>query len=472
MRSFLLRIAAIVFATGLGTSGPVVAQEFDLSDIFSNNRFYRENGILQARGDVAYLANAWYLPGPDDTTQVLIGISLSNSSLQFVRTTAGTWQANYRVTAVFTPEGAGQALEQTWDKALEVDSFDESLLTSETIVFQTELSVVPGEYRMALIVRDTNADHASRVSSDAVVPSFAGDGPVLGPPVLLRLFQQRDDRVDFVVHPSHYYASAPPEFAILVEIPGATPEDSPYRIDARVTSATGSDDEALATWTGTVEAEPERPTRAFISIENRNAKFGEHRLQVVLTDAQGGRQEAEVSFLIAGSSAWLVENWDEALSLIRWEATSKERNVLKRIDDPIERLEAWNCFWRMRDPVSATATNEALQDYFSKIHFANQTWRSALRQGYLSDRGMVYITLGPPDDVVERPMPSGTMPYEVWTYYRNNFQIVFVDRIGFNNYEVENRGTYQHQVSLIERRKLRFLQERADLCPLLEPAFN
>jgi hypothetical protein len=74
--------------------------------------------------------------------------------------------------------------------------------------------------------------------------------------------------------------------------------------------------------------------------------------------------------------------------------------------------------------------------------------------------------------MIERPMPGGPVPFEIWRYYSLNAEIRFVDRIGFNNYEIDNIGEYQSELSRLQRRKLRFLRDRADECPLLAPAFD
>jgi GWxTD domain-containing protein len=175
---------------------------------------------------------------------------------------------------------------------------------------------------------------------------------------------------------------------------------------------------------------------------------------------------------VAGSGGWIAENWEDALSLIKYEATPDEMEILEDIEGEQARIDAWNCFWRIRDPVAATAANEGMAEYFRKIQVANANWKSSLRPGYLSDRGRVYITIGPPDDISQRPVPAGSSAYEVWTYHRYNFQILFVDRIGFNNYQLESIDTYQRELSTVERRKHRFLEERAHVCPLLAPAYE
>ena len=473
MPAHLSRILALIgVSLGVGVAS-ARAQDVDIAEIFSNQSFYEENDLLQATGDVRFVADVWYLPGPADSTRALIGISLSNSALQFVRMDDGRWQAAYGVTASLEPEsGADQPLEKSWQQSVSVGTFDETLLTGETIVFQTDLTLAPGEYDLDLTVRDRNADNGSRVSGNLDVPALPRARLALSEPVLLRLYRPAADGTEYVVHPSHYYPSTPERIDFLAEASGASPQDAPYTL--RVSLQPVGDEEPVGiAWTEALNPDSAGTIEAFGTIESPEAQFGEFELTLELRDVGGNILASESTpVMIAGSSAWISSNWKDALRLIQYEATEDEMDILEDIEDPASRLEAWSCFWKIRDPVPATATNEALISYFEKIETANRTWLSALRPGFQSDRGRVYITLGPPDEIIERPMPAGPVPFEIWRYYDYNFEIRFVDRIGFNNYELDNIGQYQSELSRLQRRKLRFLRDRADECPLLAPAFQ
>ena len=463
-----------ILASILGFAAvPAAAQDVDISQIFSHQSFYDEHDLLRATGDVNFVADVWYLPGPADSTRALIGVSLSNAALQFVRTDDGRWQAAYGVTASLEPEAGSPLVEKSWQQSVSVDTFDETLLTGETIVFQTDLTLLPGEYDLDLTVRDRNADHGSEVSGTLDVPSLPDARLALSEPVLLRLYTPAADGTEYVVHPSHYYPSTPERIDFLAEASGASSSGAPYTLRVNLVPE-GEDAEPVgATWTDALTPDSAGILEAFGSLEKPEAQYGEFELTFELTDAAGNVVASESTpLMIAGSSAWIASNWEDALSLIRYEATEDEMDILEEIEEPAARLEAWACFWKIRDPVPATATNEALVSYFERIETANRTWRSALRPGYQSDRGRVYMTLGAPDEIIERPMPAGPVPFEIWRYYDYNVEIRFVDRIGFNNYEIDNIGEYQSEVSRLERRKTQFLEDRADECPLLAPAFQ
>lgn len=463
MRSRSLRLTLLMASAAFAP--PAAAQDIDLSEIFSNRSFYEEHGILRSRGEVDFVGNVWILPATADSARALVGVALSNDALEFVRTSAGTWRAVYGVTVSFQRDGAS-IVEGSWQRSLDVESFDETGLTGETIVFQTELGVPPGDYEVALAVRDVNGEDSALARADLTVPALAG--PALSSPVPLKVHESGS--AEFVVHPSHYFPAAPDAFEFLVGVSGL-PEGESWRAEARLIPADDRQ-ESTPVWSGEIAP---GTARVFASMENDQPRFGEYSLEVVLLDPQGretGRRAAPL--LVAGSSGWIVDHWDDALTLLRYEGTRKEIDILEDIEGAQARLEAWNCFWRMRDPAPTTTANEALQSYFQRVQTANDNWSSALRPGYLSDRGRVFIQIGAPDEIREEPMPRGTRPFEIWTYLRYNFQIYFVDDIGFNNYQLhpESIPAYQRELSLIERRKLRFLQDRAQVCPLLAPAFE
>ncbi len=123
-----------------------------------------------------------------------------------------------------------------------------------------------------------------------------------------------------------------------------------------------------------------------------------------------------------------LSSWDKALSL------NAKRNFLAG-------------FWARRDPTPATPQNEAREDFYKKVEYANRTYRRASRdeEGWRSDRGRIYLRNGQPDDVLRQGahgaggrVQSKAMPYEVWHYTasgKDRFYI-FVDRSGTGAYSL------------------------------------
>jgi GWxTD domain-containing protein len=99
-----------------------------------------------------------------------------------------------------------------------------------------------------------------------------------------------------------------------------------------------------------------------------------------------------------------------------------------------------NQFWKSRDPTPVTPANEARDQFYRVIEYANREFKEGGRAsvpGWKSDRGRIYAKLGRPDDVLRRQQ-EGTAPrYEVWRYTRErNRYYIFADRTGFGAFNL------------------------------------
>jgi GWxTD domain-containing protein len=98
-------------------------------------------------------------------------------------------------------------------------------------------------------------------------------------------------------------------------------------------------------------------------------------------------------------------------------------------------------FWRRRDPTPGTEVNEARQQFYDAIAFANRSYGEhgrAAKPGWKTDRGRVFVRNGKPDDVLTRPQAGRSPPYEVWHYTTGkNRYYIFVDQAeGLGNYRL------------------------------------
>jgi GWxTD domain-containing protein len=124
--------------------------------------------------------------------------------------------------------------------------------------------------------------------------------------------------------------------------------------------------------------------------------------------------------------------------------TDEERAAFKRLASDEERESFIESFWLRRDPTPDTEENEFKEEHYRRIAYANDHYASGI-PGWKTDRGRIYITYGPPDEIeshpsggtYERPMEEGggetsTYPFEQWRYrylegIGTNIIIEFVD---------------------------------------------
>jgi GWxTD domain-containing protein len=131
-------------------------------------------------------------------------------------------------------------------------------------------------------------------------------------------------------------------------------------------------------------------------------------------------------------SKWLKE---DAAYII----TDAERAAFKRLGTDEERERFIEQFWERRDPTPGTIENEFKEEHYRRLAMANARYTSTSGlPGWKTDRGRIYITYGPADEIESHPAGGGyqrppeqgggattVYPFEQWKYR-------FIDGIGTN----------------------------------------
>ena len=96
--------------------------------------------------------------------------------------------------------------------------------------------------------------------------------------------------------------------------------------------------------------------------------------------------------------------------------SAEERAAFDRLSTDDERENFIEQFWLKRDSTPGTIANEFKQEHYRRIAYANDRFASKL-PGWKTDRGRIYITFGPPDEIESHPGGApGSNPYEIWRY--------------------------------------------------------
>lgn len=85
-------------------------------------------------------------------------------------------------------------------------------------------------------------------------------------------------------------------------------------------------------------------------------------------------------------------------------------------------------FWKQNDPTPSTPENEYLQRIMERFNFANEKFSWGNIEGWKTDRGIILIKNGMPDNIQSFPSDPSKVPYEIWEYRENrNYIYVFGD---------------------------------------------
>lgn len=133
----------------------------------------------------------------------------------------------------------------------------------------------------------------------------------------------------------------------------------------------------------------------------------------------------------------IIKDLPIAIKQLRYVATNAEIKEIESAKDENQQQKLFEEFWNKLDPTPGTDRNEALEEYYSRIEYANKNFKS-YAEGWLTDKGNVYIVYGPPD-LIENSNASysSNRTYEKWTYYSNHV-FLFYDASGFGDFRLSN----------------------------------
>jgi GWxTD domain-containing protein len=115
--------------------------------------------------------------------------------------------------------------------------------------------------------------------------------------------------------------------------------------------------------------------------------------------------------------------------------TSEERRQFLALTSDAERDNFIKAFWDARNPDPSSGMNEYENDYYSRLAYVNEHFGNIKAEdGWRSDQGRIYLTLGPPQQKASYPDSRNVRPMEIWFYEATNpalpthFNIVFYKR--------------------------------------------
>lgn len=88
---------------------------------------------------------------------------------------------------------------------------------------------------------------------------------------------------------------------------------------------------------------------------------------------------------------------------VRYLLSRREEKEFKALPNDAARSEWIRTFWRLHDPVPETPENEARITFWRRVVEANHLFDDSAAPGWKTDRGKIYILIGPPTDIQEDP---------------------------------------------------------------------
>ena len=101
---------------------------------------------------------------------------------------------------------------------------------------------------------------------------------------------------------------------------------------------------------------------------------------------------------------------------VRWIISNDERDAFLNLTDDDARNKFIEEFWEVRNPTPGAPTNPYKEEHYKRLAYAIQYFSTGANDGYKTDRGMVYITMGEPQQRAKYVTQVETRPMEIWFY--------------------------------------------------------
>jgi GWxTD domain-containing protein len=421
---------------------------------------FRRAGLLTASGPVSFVGNVRFLAGPTpDSVLAVVAISLPSRSLTFARE-GDRYRATYAVEFELLEKTTGIAKTTGQFKAQEtvrVSTLRETTRAEESIIFQQLTVIPPGSYTASLTVRDLGANRSGTAEASVVAPQFGGPE---GTPLVRKLAQ-----------PTAVYAATPrtsrstyPNLVVSARSTSIFGRDSVMRVylEWYGSGAVSLSDRAPALQISVVRADDGHAlyadsvvaaawsadgqiATAITSIPIPTLGLGRLRINAWYI---GSRDTVSAPIFVSAADDLAAVSLEELLGYLRYFATTEHLRVL-RDTVPDAKAGTWTAFLRSTDPSPATSEHEGLREYFSRLAVANARFRGEDVPGWLSDRGMVYSTLGEPDRIVE-PLTGGDRTRQraqVWEYGQHRLRLVFIEQEGTSRWRLTPSSEAEFQAT-------------------------
>jgi len=362
----------------------------------------------------------------DSLTHASVSVTLTvpYAELSWNRVPGG-YAAGAAFTVELDPPQRERLYGASWEKRLLLRSYDDTHGSRNNMIVQRYFAVPPGRYRVRVHVRDVSTDNVSEAEDVLIVEDLARM-PVGFADLQLGVV---DSSAAFTAVPTRSFGYNSADLAARVVTfdrrPGAWPRLA--SIHWRTLDEIGNPHQQ-----GDTTITLSQPTQPIVVRTAKSDLFiGDYTLEVERVEGKS-RWRTSRTFEVEESGPPHGKDYTQMLEALSYIAAAGEVDTLRSVV-PSRQAEAWESFWRRRDPTPDTPRNEFEVEFFRRLRYASQHFQG-FGAGWRSDMGRIYVRYGPPDQVENHPATATTLADEVWTYNQPYRRFVFLDRDGFGRF--------------------------------------
>ncbi|GAB4288469.1 MAG: hypothetical protein Kow0098_05780 [Ignavibacteriaceae bacterium] len=382
----------------------------------------RENGF-----SIDLLNFAGDQPGK---TRVDVFIKAPYDKFQFIKSGDG-FAARYSVTiSVYDKFKSKIITEKIWNEEIKTESFNQTISPDNFNLSFKSFYLLPGDYVFRASLEDKEANREFTSENIFKVRDLSS-GIKISDLMLIanRTVVEGNNRI--IPNVTRNVAALENGIPFFFELYADKQED--IILEYRITNS----EKNIIYSTNEIKNLDSGNTRIFYTIKDVELGLGSYILSVIVRNLNS---ELITQTNKAFFSQWIgvpssVRDLDLAIEQMVYIASEKELNYIEEAESNEERKKRFLDFWKSKDPNPNNPENEVFEEYFRRVEYANANF-SHYDDGWRSDRGMVYILLGAPNNIDRHPFDYDSKPYEIWQYYDLNREFVFVDETGFGDYKL------------------------------------
>jgi len=362
-------------------------------------------------------------------TRVDVFIQVPYNEIQFVKTEKG-FAAGYSVTiSVFNEDKSTLLSEKTFNEKIEIKNFEQTISGSNFNLSLRSFNLSSGTYLIRTEIEDKDSRKTSSSENKFEVRDFTGSSGI-SDMMLVAKKTVLDGSNKILPNVSRNVLTKKEGIPLFFEVYKNQPGD--VKINFKI-----FENENRIYDSTEVKKIDSGTTQIFFTIKELELGLGNYIIQLAVVDADdkiiGTTKKSFLSRWPGVPSS--IKDLDKAIKQLVYIATEDEIEKIEETENRDEKVKEYLNFWKKKDPTPQTEDNPIFDEYYRRVFYANEKFSHYI-EGWKTDRGMVFIILGPPNNVDRHPFEFNTKPYEVWEYYDLNRQFVFVDETGFGDYRL------------------------------------
>ena len=359
-------------------------------------------------------------------------VQVPYNAVQFVKTGQG-FEAAYTMTvSVFDEEKKNLITEKIWNEKIVAISFELTSSPDNFNLGSRSFELSPGVYSIKTSLFDKDSKNEYSSENIVVVKQFT-QVPALSDVMLISGRTVIEGTSKIIPNVSRNVVSDRDPLSMFFEIYSDTSTNLliNYEIIDEKETQVFNKSEQVSLKKGT--------NQIFHNVDSLMLDLGKNLLKITLKDSAGKVYDTSVKSFM---SRWVgvpiaLTDLDKAIEQLVYLASPEDLAFMKETDNRREKAKRFVAFWRKQDPNPADEYNPVFNEYYNRVAYTNQNFTSYSLEGWRSDRGMVLIILGAPDNIDRHPFEYYAKPYEVWQFYNLNKQFIFVDYTGFGDYRLD-----------------------------------